>query len=124
MKRQSFIFLSLVVAMLSLSNVRVSATPVQIPLEVGYVDPNTDQDGRHRGPVQPPIVYIEDGTLTFDANHADYVFTLLDEDGEEVYTAIVPSAVTIVQLPSTLTGLHEIQLYPGGDYYFTGDIVL
>ena len=60
------IVFSLVVAMLSLSNIRVSADPVEVPLEVGFADPTYGQDNPHRGPVLVPEVSI-DGSWTSQA---------------------------------------------------------
>ena len=79
---------------------------------------------RPKTPVLVPQATLDGNVLTFTTSHADFVLTLLDEDGDEAYTVFVPAATTTVVLPSTLTGLFELQLYPGGSYYFLGDIVL
>ena len=114
----------LFVCFMCMGGLSISAASEVIEMTVSYVDPKPAGGGPAKSPIQPPYVTQNDNVLTFDANHADYVLTLLDEDGEEVYTTFVPSTTTTVVLPSSLTGLHEIQLYPGGDYYFTGGIVL
>jgi len=38
-----------------------------------------------RGPVAPPVVYQEDNTLTFVADHPESVLYIKDEDEEVVY---------------------------------------
>lgn len=80
----------------------------------------------HDGPrdlIDPPTVYIEDYALTFKANHPDYVLNIKDATGAVVYTTTVYSAMTIVTLPSTLSGDYEIELVYG-NWLFTGYINL
>ena len=74
-------------------------------------------------PVRPPLVYIEDHTLSFAVDHPDYVLTLKDEDGDVVYTTTVYSTETLVTLPSTLSGDYEVNLVMG-NWLFTGWINL
>ena len=69
--------------------------------------------------------------LTFIVEHVhtgeDGVFdplTLLDEDSEVVYQTVVPSSVSVVVLPATLSGDFELQLDYGGNYYFYCEIAL
>lgn len=79
--------------------------------------------GHGRGPIEVPLVYIEDNTLTFEINHPDYVLTIKDEDGDVVYTTTVFATDTEVILPSTLFGDYEINLVMG-NWLFTGWINL
>jgi len=79
--------------------------------------------GPGRGPIEVPLVYIEDNTLTFEVNHPDYVLTIKDEDGEVVYTTTVFTTDTEVILPSTLSGDYEINLIMD-NWLFTGWIEL
>ena len=113
--------MTLVVAMLSLSNVRVNATPVQVILQSGIVDPSDDQDDPNRGPVQPPIIYIEDGILTFVTNCDGCELRLVNAEDEVEYTTVI-SGSTLV-LPSTLNGSYELQIF-SGNYIFYGEINL
>lgn len=113
--------MTLVVAMLSLSNVRVSAAPVQIRLHAGIIDPSDDQDESHRDPNNVPIIYIEDGTLTFETNCDGCELRLVNAEDEVEYTTII-SGSTLV-LPSTLSGSFELQIFCG-EYIFYGEIEL
>ena len=121
MKKKTFLMLALVTALLSLTNIRAYATPVQIPLEAGYIDPSMNQPNPHRGPVQPPLIYMEDGTLTFVTSCDGCELQLLDEDGEVVYYTII-SGSTLV-LPGTLSGSYQLQII-SGNYIFYGEINL
>jgi len=76
-----------------------------------------------KSPIEVPLVYIEDYTLTFEVGHPDYALTIKDEDGDVVYTTVVTSAQTTVVLPSTLSGNYVIELVTG-NWLFTGYIIL
>jgi hypothetical protein len=76
-----------------------------------------------RNPNDPPVVYLEDYTLTFEADHPEYVLYIKDEDEVVVYSTVVTSASTEVVLPSTLSGDYEIELIMG-DWLFSGWIEL
>ena len=95
-----------------------------VPLSVNIEE--NDQpggNGHGRTPMRPPVVYIEDYTLSFAVDHPDYVLTIKDEDGVAVYTTTVFSSQTEVLLPSTLSGDYEINLVMG-NWLFTGWINL
>lgn len=97
---------------------------ILVPLSVGIdIDHTPIGNGPGRGPIEVPLVYIEDNTLTFEINHPDYVLTIKDEDGDVVYTTTVFATDTEVILPSTLFGDYEINLVMG-NWLFTGWIEL
>lgn len=75
-------------------------------------------------PPKAPEATLEDNVLTFTSAHDDYTLTLIDGDDEVVYQTVVPSTVSVVILPATLTGNYELQLDYGGNYYFYCDIEL
>ena len=80
-------------------------------------------NGHPRSPNETPIVYIDDYTLLFEANHPDYVLNIKDEDGDVVYSTVVSSTQTQVVLPSTLSGNYQIELVMG-NWLFMGWINL
>lgn len=94
-----------------------------VPFTVHYEDDKPIGHGNGRAPMRPPVVYIEDYTLSFVVDHPDYTLTIKDEDGVLVYTTIVFSAQTEVVLPSALSGNYEISLVMG-NWLFTGWINL
>jgi hypothetical protein len=101
-----------------------SASITPVDFQTGYVNPN-DAKTTHRpkSPMRPPVVYIEDYTLSFVADHPDYELTILDEDGNVVYMTMVESAQTEVILPSVLSGDYYVELVMG-NWLFTGLIEL
>ena len=80
--------------------------------------------GHQKTPIIVPTVSLDGYTLYIDDSHADYTLELIDENDMVVYTTFVPSTVSVVVLPSTLSGNFELRLYPGGSYYFYGYISL
>ena len=122
MKAKRMILTMTMMAMLPLS-VQVNADFDIVPLQVSYDDPAEFEGNPHKGSLEPPLVYIEDYTLLFEANHPDYVLYIKDEDDVVVYSTAVYSAQTQVVLPSTLSGDYKIELVMG-DWLFTGWINL
>ena len=95
-----------------------------VPLTVSIEDDNKPiGNGTGKSPMRPPVVYLDDHTLSFVTGHPDYTLLIKDEGGDVVYTTTVFSAETEVVLPSTLSGDYEIQLTMG-NWLFTGWINL
>jgi hypothetical protein len=95
-----------------------------VPLSVCIEDdeqPGTN--GNPRSPIEVPLVYIEDYTLTFAVGHPDYTLIIKDEDGYVIYTTTVFSTDTELILPSTLSGDYEVNLVMG-NWLFVGYILL
>ena len=96
---------------------------VLIPLSVEWLPNKPVGNGHPKSPLDPPTVYIEDYTLTFENYHPEYILNIKDEDGDVVYSTVVNSTQTQVALPSTLSGNYEIKLVLGS-WVFTGWIWL
>ena len=95
-----------------------------VPLSVYIEDDNSPVgNGYPKSPMRPPVVYIEDYTLSFTADHPDYILNIKDEDGEVVYSTTVFSAMPQVTLPSTLSGDYDIEPLMG-NWKFSGWINL
>ena len=101
---------------------------LDISFQIGKVDNPTNVLGGHpRNPINPPSAYLDDHTLYINGEHPGYMLYLVDNSGEEpdlVYQVFVPASVGVVYLPATLTGIYELQLYDGGNYYFYSEIEL
>ena len=94
-----------------------------VPLTVSIIDEQPISHGHPRSTEETPIVYIDDYTLLFEANHPEYVLNIKDENNVVVYSTVVYSAQTQVVLPSTLSGDYQIELVVG-NLLFKGWIVL
>ena len=119
MKKKRLILISLMMALLPLSNMYVNALPVT--LNVGYQDPTLGQTNPQRPPILVPEVSIDDYTLTFDDSCLGCELRLLDENGVLVYSTTISSNTLV--LPAYLSGEYEIQII-SGIYCFYGYIEL
>ena len=121
MKRKIVCFVCLLV--ISLTSQAQNVMGTRIFFRVGYFDPTETTNSNPKSPADPPTVYLEDYTLTFEVDHPEYVLYIKDEDEVVVYSTVVTSATTEVVLPSTLSGDYEIELIMG-DWLFSGWIYL
>ena len=117
MKKALLLFLSALMMSTSIhAGEQVSfITTIEDDMHIGH--------GYGKSPIEPPTVYIEEYTLTFENYHPDYILNIKDEYGNVVYTTMVFSTQTQVVLPSTLSGNYEIRLVLGS-WVFTGWIGL
>lgn len=112
------IIISLLAAMLSLGNVSVYADPALVDLEVGYVDPNNDNEGQQKTPITVPDISLEDHTLYFYTPCDGCTLRLLDENDNVVYSTVIATGTTSLVLPSTLSGEYEIQIIQGNICFY------
>ena len=97
---------------------------VLVPLTVCIEeDEQPGGNGHGKTSMCPPLVYLEDYTLSFEVGHPEYVLNIKDENDNVVYTTTVYSTQTQVVLPSTLSGDYQIELVMGY-WLFTGWINL
>lgn len=92
-----------------------------IEWEVGRTQPLSGGKPVHKSPElipEAPETSLNGNVLTFISTHDNYTLTLIDENDEVVYLTVIPSSVSIIVLPATLTGDFELQLDYGGNYYF------
>lgn len=121
------LFVSLLMCMLSMgANAQVPQVPqgTVIIFQMQITDPQVGGVALPKSPVQSPLVSIDGHTLYLYDIGYDLTLRLVDENDDVVYTVFVPAGTTSVVLPSTFTGSFELQLFPGGLYYFVSDITL
>ena len=90
----------------------------EINLSVGYIDDTPIIGVPQKAPVRPIHINLENHEIELTASYPGYTLTLLDEDGDVVYSTIVPAGTSTVTLPATLTGDYELRLYPDATAYF------
>lgn len=101
----------------------LTPTSTRIPFTTQKIDKSKLGPGASRTPVRPPVVYLDDYTLSF-GSHADYTLQVVSLDDETVvYDAYVPGSVSEAQLPSYLAGEYELRLYTDS-FLFSGYIDL
>ena len=98
---------------LSSINTCLYAEPVDIPLDLGYVDPTLDHDNPQRSPAIIPHVAIDGYTLTFFTPCDGFMLRLFDGDGNLAYATVIPDSTATLSLPSYLSGDYEIQIIRG-----------
>lgn len=118
MTKKNFLFTLVLATMLPLQPLQ--ADPIDLNWHVIIIDP-TDHQGGHRSPVQPPIVGIEDYTIYFTTPCDGCVLRIVDENGDVVYSTVIPAACTSLDLPSSLSGDYELQII-SGIYCFYAEI--
>lgn len=124
MKKERLLLVTmLIVTMLSLPCVNTYASPFGIDLQVGYIDPDAGNIGNNKAPVFVPKISIEDYTVFFFTPCDGSTLRLLDENGNVVYSTIIPNGATSLVLPSSLSGSYELQIIQG-NLYFYGYITL
>ena len=121
MTKKRFLLISLLMAILPLSNVCFSVFAAIIPLEVRYIDPNENKPNGPKTPVLVPEVSIDDYVLTVDDSCLGCELRLVDENDNVVYTTTITSNTLV--LPSYLSGEYELQIIRG-IYCFYGYICL
>ena len=119
MKKLSVLFLTLLVS----CTLAQAQTLQQITFTCSIFKEKTTGNNPPKGPIDPPTVYLEDYTLTFEADHHEYILYIKDEDDAVVYSTVVSTTVTEVVLPTYLAGDYEIDLVMD-DWLFTGWINL
>ena len=94
---------------------------VPISLRVCTIDPTILNGGPQRTPIQPPLIYIEDGTLTFATPCDGCELRLVNAEDEVEYTTVISGPT--LELPSDLSGTYVLEIICG-DYVFIGEITL
>ena len=99
------------------------AESVPVDLDSSKIDPTIDKGGPHKSPVLVPEVSLDDHTLYFFTPCDGCVLNIVDGSGALVYTLVIPTGTTSLELPATLIGDYELQIIRG-NYCFWGEIVL
>lgn len=121
--KKTLIYLFVLSSLFLTTTAFVFLDKVQVPLSCERIKHGSGVGQMPRNPNDPPVVYLEDYTLTFEVDHPEFVLYIKDEDEVVVYSTVVTSATTEVVLPSTLSGDYEIELIMG-DWLFSGWIYL
>lgn len=93
-----------------------------LDLEVKKIDNKPIHSGDPKSPVLIPTVWQDGYELEIETPHAEYVLNIVSGT-TVVYSVVVPANVSLVMLPSWLSGIYELQLIQG-NLCFYGDIEL
>jgi len=114
--------LTLLLCVLLMNTLVKAQTNNQIHFTTEIIKHGPVFNGGSKTPIKAPTVCIDSYTLYFQASHPEFVLNILKDD-ENVYTCIVNTNVTTLELPSFLLGEYEIQLI-AEPYCFIGYITL
>ena len=93
-----------------------------IALDAEIVDDTPIYIGKGKAPMRMPRIYQDGYTLTLSSFHPEYIINIV-QDGETVYTSIIPAGVTEFELPACISGECTVR-FVSGRFCFTGYIVL
>ncbi len=79
-----------------------------IDFEVRIIDQKPLHPGSPRSPIIYPVVCQEDYDFEIEAPHAVYVLNIVSGT-TIVYSVVVPENVSLVKLPTSLSGSYELQ---------------
>lgn len=94
----------------------------QVDLDVEIVDGTPSTPERSKVPMRMPRIYQDGYTLTLSSFHPEYIINIV-QDGEVVYTSVIPAGVTEFELPACISGECTIR-FVSGRFCFRGYIVL
>lgn len=108
---------------LALTSGRIMASDGEpISLDTEEFDDVSTSTGKSKVPMRMPRIYQDGYTLTLSSFHPEYLINIM-QDGEVVYTSIIPAGVTVYELPACFSGECTVQFISGG-FCLTGNIVL
>ncbi len=94
----------------------------QVDLDVEIVDESPNLPGKSKVPMRMPRIYQDGYTLTLSSFHPEYLINII-QDGEVVYSSIIPAGVTVFELPTCISGECTVQ-FISGRFCLKGLIVL
>lgn len=89
-----------------------------LPLEHKPIKTDGELTQPSRGPLQIPIVYLVENTLSFDSSIEGYTVQLLDEDENVIFTDSIEENQTDLTFPSSLSGTYELQIICGSITFY------
>lgn len=84
-----------------------------VELQVSFGDNSGTHNPRPKAPAQKPTIVQEGYKLSFITPCDNYVFHMLNENQEVVYSIIIPSGCNSLVLPSYLSGEYRIEIQRG-----------
>ncbi len=99
-----------------------TAAKSKICLGCQKIDNGPIGPGHSKSPMRMPDIYLDNYTLDLPSAHPIYIINLL-QDGEVVYSSIIPEGVMEFELPGYLSGDYIIQFIQE-KYCYTGYIIL
>lgn len=116
MKARKLFFTMVMVAGLPITS--LIANPLLLNLQVKYEEPG-ENTGRHKSPILPPYIGIEDYTLYLYSPCDGCEVRIVNADMEVEYSTIIPNGTNSLDLPTELSGEYELEIIQGGICFYT-----
>lgn len=114
--------LSALLSLLSITMYAYSCNQHVLHLSAGYVDETPAYHGKGKAPVRIPVIYQDNHAFSFQSCHPEYIINIV-QDGEVVFTSVVPADAAQFELPDYISGECIIQ-FMTGNYCFWAEIEL
>ena len=93
-----------------------------LSLRCERMDKKSIHPDRGKAPMRMPEIGLDGTTLFFQPHHPEYIINIV-QDGEVVFTSVVPADAAQYELPDYISGECIIQFLTG-DYCFWAEIEL
>ena len=120
MRKRIFILLLMMTISSSACYIYADGNPTPLALNIIRPGDHTGSGGNAhpKSPIQIPEVYLDGHTLSFDAAIEGCTVRLLDEDENVIFSDFIEENQTSLILPSTLTGIFELQIIRGNIIFY------
>lgn len=98
------------------------ADKIPVEVEVEIIDDTPSCPGHSKTPLRIPRIYKDGHTLSFSSYHPEYIINIVQE-GETVFSAIIPASATQFELPAFISGECTVQ-FVAGRFCLTGYVQL
>lgn len=114
--------LSALLSLLSITMYAYSCNQLLLHLSAREIDDTPAYHGKGKAPVRLPVIYQDNHTFSFQSHHPEYIINIV-QDGEVVFTSVVPADAAQFELPDYISGKCVIQ-FLAGNYCFWAEIEL
>lgn len=105
-----------------LGYIPMMANKIEICLKCEKIDKRPILTDKGKTPVHIPVIYQDGHTISFQSHHPEYIINIV-QDGEVVFTSVVPTDTTQYDLPDYISGKCVIQFLTE-NYCFWAEIEL
>lgn len=98
------------------------ASKMEICLKCEGIDKKTILPNKGKAPICIPVIYQDEHILSFQPHHPEYIINIV-QDGEVMFTSVIPADAAQFELPNYISGKCVIQFLTG-DFCFWAEIEL
>lgn len=114
--------LTICFVLFTLGRIQISAKADILCLRCEKIDPKPIHTDKGKAPMRMPEISMDGTTLLFQPYHSEYIINIV-QNGEVVFTSVVPADAAQYELPDYISGECVIQFLTG-NYCFWAEIEL